>query len=126
MIMLDLADLLRIAGRAIGTDFVVRDFGLLDSAAARSHATAFGEDAYPTIHERAAALLQSVVSNHAMIDGNKRLGLAAVIAFYGVNGYRLTLDNNGAYDLIMALASGELNDVQEIGTRPAEATTPAP
>ena len=117
MIMLSLNDLLRIAGRVIGPDYAVRDFGLLDSAAARPRATVFGQDAYPSIHEKAAALLQSVVSNHALIDGNKRLGLAAVIVFYGVNGYRLTLDNDGAYDLIMALAAGKLTDVREIAGR---------
>lgn len=124
MIMLTLADLLRIAGRVIGPDLAVRDFGLLDSATARPRATVFGEDAYPSIHQKAAALLQSVVSNHALVDGNKRLGLAAVIVFYGVNGYRLTLDNDGAYDLIISLASGELRDVQQIADRLADSTTP--
>ena len=124
MIMLDLADLLRIARRVIGPDVAVRDFGLLDSAAARPRATVFGNDAYPTIHEKAAALLQSVVSNHALIDGNKRLGLAAVIVFYGVNGYRLTLDNGGAYDLIIAVAAGHLADVQEIAIRLEHGTLP--
>ncbi len=75
------------------------------------------QDAYPTIHQKAAALLQSVVSNHALIDGNKRLGLAAVIVFYGVNGYELTLDNDGAYALIIDLAVGQLTDVQDIAAR---------
>ena len=68
-------------------------------------------------------MLQSVVSNHALVDGNKRLGLAAVIVLYGVNGYRLILDNDGAYDLIISLASGELRDVQQIADRPADSTT---
>lgn len=122
MIMLTLADLLRIAGRVVGPDVAVRDFGLLDSAVARPRATVFGEDAYPSIHEKAAALLQSVVSNHALVDGNKRLGLAAVIVFYGVNGYRLTLDNDGAYNLITDVASGALRDVQHIADRLAAGT----
>lgn len=122
MIMLTLADLLRIAGRVVGPDVAVRDFGLLDSAVARPRATVFGEDAYPSIHEKAAALLQSVVSNHALVDGNKRLGLAAVIVFYGVNGYRLTLDNDGAYNLIIDVASGALRDVQHIADRLAAGT----
>jgi len=117
MIMLDLSDLIRIANRVVGPQMAVRDYGLLDSAAARPRATVFGDDAYPTIHQKAAALLQSVVSNHALVDGNKRLGLAAVIVFYGVNGYWLTLDNDGAYDLVIAVASGELPDVQEIARR---------
>ena len=69
------------------------------------------------VHERAAALLHSVVRNHALVDGNKRLGLAAVIAFYGLNGRRLTMTNNDAYDVVMAIASGALDDVALIAQR---------
>ncbi len=122
MIMLTLADLLRIAGRVVGPDVAVRDFGLLDSAVVRPRATVFGEDAYPHIHQKAAALLQSVVSNHALVDGNKRLGLAAVIVFYGVNGYRLTLGNDEAYDLIIAVASGGLREVRQLAEKLADET----
>ena len=82
-----------------------------------------GKNAYNGIHQKAAALLQSVVSNNALIDGNKRLGLVAVIVFYGVNGYRLTMDNDEAYDLIIAVASGELRDVQQLADRLAAGTT---
>ena len=122
MIMLNLVDLLRIAGRVVGLDYAVRDVGLADSAVARPRAAVFGKDAYPSIHQKAAALLHSVVSNHALVDGNKRLGLAALIVFYGVNGYRLTLDNDGAYDLIIDVAAGRLNDVQSIAARLAAGT----
>jgi death on curing protein len=73
--MLDLSDLLRIGRRVIGPDVAIRDYGLLDSASARLNATVFGRDAYPTIHEKAGALLHSLVSNHALVDGSKRLGL---------------------------------------------------
>ena len=76
--------------------------------------TVFGSDAYPTLHEKAAALLHSVVANHALVDGNKRLGLASVIAFLGINGWRLTLTNDAAYDLVMAVAAGEVDDVARI------------
>ena len=93
MIYLDVADLLYIAERAIDASAEVRDVGLLEAAAARPQASAFGEDAYPTVHQKAAALLHSIVRNHALVDGNKRLGLAAVIAFYGVNGRSLTRTN---------------------------------
>lgn len=115
--MLDLADLLRVARRVIGPDLAIRDYGLLDSAAARPKTTVFWQDAYPTIHEKAAALLHSTVSNHALVDGNKRLGLAAVIVFYGINGYRLTFDNDAAFELIMEIAAGSLSDVQPIADR---------
>ena len=114
MIYLDLEDLLRIADRALEGGVAVRDSGLLASAVARPQMTVFGSDAYPTLHEKAAALLHSVVANHALFDGNKRLGLASVIAFLGINGWRLTLTNDAAYDLVMAVAAGEVDDVARI------------
>jgi death on curing protein len=80
----------------------------------RPQATAFGSDAYPGLHAKAAALLHSLARNHALIDGNKRLALAATIAFYGVNGRRLTLTNDQAYELIMAVAEGKLDSVDGI------------
>lgn len=91
--------------------------GLLEAAAARPQASAFGVDAYPSLHEKAAALLDSIVRNHALVDGNKRLGLAAVIAFYGLNGRRLTMSNDEAYDLVIAVASDQFDDVVVIGQR---------
>ena len=114
MIFLDLEDLLRIAQRVIGPGVAVRDYGLLDSAVVRPRTAVFGQDAYVTIHEKAAALVHSVVSNHGLIDGKKRLGLAAVVVFYGVNGARLVMSNDEAYDFIMAVASGDLSEIAEI------------
>ena len=127
MIYLDLEDLLLIASRVVDGEVQVRDPGLLESAAARPRTTVFGADAYPGIHDKAAALLHSLVSNHALVDGNKRLGLAGVIAFLGVNGWRLTLTNDEAYDLVMSVASGPAQDVPAIaaalvaGSRPVSA-----
>ncbi|SDC77223.1 death on curing protein [Geodermatophilus telluris] len=123
MIHLDLEDLLHVARRTLGT-VEVRDMGLLASAAARPEATAFGEDAYPTIHHKAAALLHSIARSHPLVDGNKRLSLAATIAFYGLNGVRLTLSNDEAYELIMAIAAGELDDVESIAARLQDCTVP--
>jgi death on curing protein len=123
VIYLDVDDLLHIAGRLL-PQFELRDVGLLEAAAVRPRARAFGEDAYPSVHDKAAALLHSTVRNHALVDGNKRLGLAAVIAFYGMNGHRLTLTNDEAYDLVMAIASGDLDDVHLIAERLAPATRP--
>ncbi len=114
MIFLDLEDLLHVAERATGGPVEVRDIGLLESAAGRPRASAFGADAYPTLHDKAAALLHSIVRNHALVDGNKRLGLASVIAFYGLNGRRLTMTNDQAYDLVIAVAVGEVDDVAQI------------
>ena len=117
MIFLDVDDLLYIAERATGAPVEIRDVGLLESAVARPRASAFGADAYPTLHEKAAALLHSVVRNHALVDGNKRLGLAAVIAFYGLNGRRLTMTNDEAYEFVIAVAAGQIEDVSQIAQR---------
>ena len=114
MIFLDIDDLLHVATRTLGSEPEVRDLGLLESALARPQASAFGRDAYPTIHEKAAALLHSLASNRALIDGNKRLALAATIAFDGMNGTRLTVTNDEAYALIMDVARGRLDDVPVI------------
>lgn len=124
MIYLDLDDLLHIAERALGHSAQVRDYGLLESALARPRATAFGEDAYPDIHHKAAALLHSLATNHALIDGNKRLALAATLAFYGTNGLRLTLTNDEAYTLVMRVAAGQQSDITQIATLLEQGTAP--
>jgi death-on-curing protein len=123
VIFLDLEDLLHVARRTLG-DVDIRDIGLLESASARPRSTAFGEDAYPSIHAKAAALLHSIARNHPLVDGNKRLALAATIAFYGLNGLRLTLSNDEAYELVMAVAGGELDDVERIAGRLESGTAP--
>lgn len=117
MIFLDLEDLLHLATRTLGSEPEVRDHGLLESALARPRASALGQDAYPGAHEKAAALLHSLARNHALVDGNKRLSLAATIGFYGMNGLRLALTNDEAYDLIVDVASGRLDDVGAIAAR---------
>ena len=121
---LSLEDLLRIADAAAGVEVVVRDVGLLESALGRPRATVFGDDAYPDLHTKAAALLHSIARNHPLVDGNKRLALAATIAFYGLNGFRLTLSNDEAYELIMAVAAGELDDVEQIARRLESSAAP--
>jgi death-on-curing protein len=113
VIYLDLEDLLHIAERTLGK-VEVRDRGLLEAALARPQASAFGEDAYPSTVEKAAALIHSIARNHALVDGNKRLALAGGIAFLGINGLRLTMSNDEAYDLIVSIATGELDDVHDI------------
>lgn len=124
MIYLTLTELLRVAERALGAEPLIRDIGLLESAVARPGATAFGTDAYSDLDAKAAALLHSLARHHALVDGNERLALSAVIAFYGVNGRRLTLTNDEAYELIMAVASGDLDSVDEITKRLRPATAP--
>jgi death-on-curing protein len=122
VIYLTLPELLHVAERVLGPDYTVRDYGLLEAALARPRATAFGKDAYPDLDAKAAALLHSIARNHALIDGDKRLALAAAIAFHGLNGRRLTLTNDEAYDLVMSVAEGRLDTVEAIAaaltTRP--------
>ncbi|MGE5830314.1 MAG: type II toxin-antitoxin system death-on-curing family toxin [Micromonosporaceae bacterium] len=114
MIYLTLPELLHVAERTLGSGYTLRDAGLLESALARPQTVLFGAEAYPLPPEKAAALLHSITRNHALMDGNKRLGLAALIAFLGINGLRLTLTNDEAYDLVIAVAAGELDSVPEI------------
>jgi death on curing protein len=124
VIYLTLPELLHVAERTLGADFAVRDYGLLEAALARPQATAFGKDAYPDLDAKAAALLHSIARNHALVDGNKRLALASAIAFYGLNGRRLTLTNDEAYDLVISVAAGQLDDVDSIAAVLRNATQP--
>jgi death on curing protein len=123
VIHLDLDNLLHVVRRTLG-EVQMRDVGLLAAAAARARATAFGHEAYPSTHDKAAALLHSLARTQPLVDGNKRLAPAATIAFYGVNGFRLTLSNEEAYDLVMAVAVGSLDDVEPIAERLRSNTAP--
>jgi len=116
VIYLRLPELLHIAERTLG-EALVRDHGLLESALARAQTTVFGVNTYPELAEKAAALMHSIACNQALVDGNKRLALAGALAFLGMNGARLDLTNDEAYDLVIAVASGHLADVSEIAGR---------
>jgi death-on-curing protein len=87
---------------------VVRDLGLLDSAAHRPAATVFGDDAYADLDNKAAVLLESIVRNDPLVDGNKRLGWVAVVVFYAINGVALRAPEDPAYELVIAAAEGRL------------------
>ncbi|MGD9621878.1 MAG: type II toxin-antitoxin system death-on-curing family toxin [Mycolicibacterium sp.] len=122
MIYLDLEDILALAARA---GFTITDYGLVESAILRPKATVFGEDAYPSIHEKAAALMASMATNHALADGNKRTAWAATRLFYGMNGYRITATQDQRFDLIIAVATRELDTVDKIAARLARIALPA-
>lgn len=112
---LTLEEALAIASGTLGGPPDLRDVGLLEAALARPRTSVFGEDAYPTLHQKAAALLQSIVLNHPLIDGNKRLGFAATAVFLDINGAPLTLDDESqAYDLVIDVVTGELSSVEDI------------
>jgi death-on-curing protein len=87
----------------------VRDLGLLDSACHRPRASLFGQEAYPTLTGKAAALMHSLAGNHALVDGNKRLALLATVVFLRINGYVLDLTDDEAFALTMSVAAGELD-----------------
>lgn len=105
---LDLDDLIELARRLLGDPPPIRDAGLLASAIARPQTTVGGDDAYPTVWLKAAALLQSIVDNHALIDGNKRLGWLATAVFLEINGASVVpAANDDVVDLVVAVASSE-------------------
>ncbi|WP_055588942.1 type II toxin-antitoxin system death-on-curing family toxin [Streptacidiphilus griseoplanus] len=108
---LDLSELLIIAARVQGgSEAAVRDYGLIEAALARPQASVFGADAYPTFHEKAAALLHSLARNHALIDGNKRTAWVATRIFHAVNELELRPpDVDSAESLVLAVARGEMD-----------------
>ena len=113
---LDLDDLLDLARSLLGESPPIRDVGLLASAVARPQATVGGEDAYPTMWLKAAALLQSVVGNHALVDGNKRLGWLSVAVFLEINDHSVAAaSNDDVVALVMEVAQAELalDDIAE-------------
>ena len=104
---LDVEDLVDLAGLLLGNPPPIRDMGLLGSAAARPQMTVFGEDAYPDIWAKAAALLQSVVKNHPLIDGNKRLGWLSTAVFLELNGVATQhATNDDVYEFVVGIAAG--------------------
>ena len=114
---LDLDDLVELARGLLGDPPPIRDIGLLGSAAARPQTTAFGEDAYPDLVAKAAALLQSIVNNHALVDGNKRLGWLATAVFLELNGVKASrASNDDVYDLVVWIAASN-PDLDDITTR---------
>ncbi|HEX6595730.1 MAG TPA: type II toxin-antitoxin system death-on-curing family toxin [Acidimicrobiales bacterium] len=104
---LDTEDLVLLATMLLGDPPPVRDLGLLGSAAARPRTTVFGSDAYADVWSKAAALLQSIVKDHPLVDGNKRLGWLATAVFSEVNGVAVTgTSNDDVYELVLGVAAG--------------------
>ena len=123
---LDLDDVIRLAQRLLGDPPPIRDAGLLGSAVARPQTTVGGDDAYPTVWSKAAALLQSIVANHALVDGNKRLGWLATAVFLEINGASVAAaTNDEVYDLVMSVASFR-STIEEIAARLEQLQEPRP
>ena len=111
---LDLDDVLEIAREAIGRDVEVGDYGLLESALARPRASVFGEDAYPDLHLKAAALLHSLARNHALVDGNKRLAWTACLTFLAINGQWISAPEDERFDFVIQVATGVVPELGKI------------
>ncbi|MGH9118797.1 MAG: type II toxin-antitoxin system death-on-curing family toxin [Acidimicrobiales bacterium] len=101
-------DVLHLADVAVDGAAMMRDLGLIDSAVARPQAAFAGEAAYPTVHLKAAALLDSLIRNHGLVDGNKRTAVLSVMFFYLLNGWTLSLGEDDWFDLAVGVAAGEV------------------
>lgn len=122
---LDLDDVIALSERLLGAPAPIRDVGLLGSAIARPQTTVGGRDAYADLWSKAAALLQSIVNNHALIDGNKRVGWLATAVFLELSGIAIAAAaNDKVYDLVVAVAATRLS-VDEITERLRQLTDSA-
>ncbi|MFF8376907.1 type II toxin-antitoxin system death-on-curing family toxin [Streptomyces sp. NPDC015661] len=114
-VYLSAEDVLLVAEHAVDDQkVVVRDAGLLESAVHRPSAAMFGEEAYPDLLDKAAALLQSLAINHPFIDGNKRTAWLSCVTFLAMNGVQLRPDIDAAERLVIAVATGETDEVKAI------------
>jgi death-on-curing protein len=111
---LDLDTVLRVAERAIDSQPLVADYGLLESALGRPAASVFGQDAYPTLEMKAAALLHSIAKNHCLVDGNNCLAWLAMTVFCYINGVYVNAPDDEAYEFMLAVADGTLAEVDKI------------
>jgi death-on-curing protein len=115
---LDRDDVLTAGAAAVGQILTVSDYGLLDAAVARPRAAVFGVDAYPDNLSKAAALLQSLARNHALVDGNKRTAWAAAWTFLYINGVELgEFDVDDAEEFMNAVATDAVMSVDFIANK---------
>lgn len=112
---LTVADVIEFNRAELGGEALV-DFGLLESAVLRPQTTVGGMDAYPTIHEKAAALIHSLIRNHPFLDGNKRTAVIATFTFYGLNGWEIHADTGEVVALAVDVAEGQV-DVPAVAKR---------
>ena len=103
------AEIYAIAERVLGRQPDVRDRHLLRSAAARPMLRAFGETAYPTLLDKAAALMHSLAAHHLFYDGNKRTATEATRLFLTENGLTPTWDDAEVYDFVLEIAQNQHN-----------------
>lgn len=118
-------DLIAIAERALqGEQVLIRDPGLPESALARPAAGFLGEEAYPTLAGKAAALLHSLATNHALVDGNKRLAFLATAVFLHINDVELALEEGELFTMVVDVAGGQQRDLATLTEQIAQGTRP--
>ena len=105
----DILQLHKLSSEKFGGSHGLRDFGLLESAVARPYQTFGGEDLYPEIFGKAAAITESIIINHPFIDGNKRTGFLAMFTMLKEDNYRLTVNQEAAYIFTIKISTGEIN-----------------
>ncbi|MFD6797350.1 type II toxin-antitoxin system death-on-curing family toxin [Streptomyces cyaneofuscatus] len=111
--VLDLAEL-----ACGGQQVAVRDLGLLSSAVHRPQSQMFGVEAYTDLFQKAAGLLHSLAVNHPLVDGNKRMAWMSTVVFLDINGADMVeVDQDEAYKLVIEVAMGSLEDVDQIARR---------
>jgi death on curing protein len=125
-VYLELEEVLAIHDALVPAQPEIRDIGVIQSALGRPQASAFGEDAYPAIFEKAAALIQSLACNHGWVDGNKRTAWVATMTFLEVNGHCLDpgFDQADAEELVVAIAGGRISEVSQIASELPKYTLP--
>ncbi len=97
----------QIMAEATGGSIGVRDHALLESALETAFSTFGGQDLYPTKEEKAAHLGYSLISNHAFVDGNKRIGMYIMLSFLEVNGIHIEAENSEIVELGLKIANGQ-------------------
>lgn len=105
---LTVEEIIAISEAEVGPN-LLKDFGLLESAVMRPQQSVFGEDAYPDVQSKAAALFHSLTRNHPFQDGNKRTAVVALVMFYGLNGWSLEIEQGEMVALAVDAAEGQLD-----------------
>lgn len=95
--------------------FHVRDIGLVEGCLARPRTSLFGDEAYPSLSDKAAALMHSVATSHPLIDGNKRSAWALMVTFLAVNEWQVVAATDEAFEFVLHVAQSKL-DIPEISS----------
>jgi len=95
--------------------FHVRDIGLVEGCLARPKTSLFGDEAYPSLSDKAAALMHSVATSHPLIDGNKRSAWALMVTFLAVNDYQVLAETDDAFEFVLKVAQSTL-EIPEISS----------